>query len=150
LTASKAHQQEEREQESAARVNENRVRQGENPLPPVVRHSASETGANRLKAIYIYELKVKNTGRQEIRTLTWEYDFFEPGTAQELGRLQFLSEVSIKPGAIRQLVVRSTEAPAGTINAAKAGKNARDQYSEKIVIRSIVYADGSVWPAALK
>jgi hypothetical protein len=150
LAASKAQQQEELQRQAAAEANENRSRQGEPALPPVVRKSAPETKASRLKTIYIYELKVRNTGQQEIRILTWEYFFFEPGTTQEVGRLQFVSKVSMKPGQTRNIVVRSTEAPAGTINATKAGKNARDQYSEQIVIRKVGYADGSVWSSALK
>ena len=155
LAASKEQQQEELQRQAAAEANENRIRQGEPALPPVVRKSAPETKsapeakASRLKAIYVYELKVRNTGQQEIRTLTWEYVFFEPGTTQGVGRLQFVSKASMKPGQTRNIVVRSTEAPAGTINATKAGKNARDQYSEQIVIRKVGYADGSVWSSAL-
>ena len=145
LTPSRERQQEERQQDSVARENENRIRQGDPVLPPVVHQSAPETGSRRLKVIYIYELKVRNTGRQEIRTLTWEYVFSEPGTTQEVGRLQFVSKVNMGPGTTRHLVVRSTESPTGTINATKAGQNTRDQYSERIVIRRIAYADGSVW-----
>jgi len=148
LAASKEQQQEELQRQGAARDNENRSRQGEPALPPVVRKSATETKATRLKAIYVYELKVRNTGQKEIRTLTWEYVFFETGTTQEVGRLQFVSKASMKPGQTRNIVVRSTEAPAGTIDAAKAGKNARDQYSEQIVIRNLGYADGSRWSSA--
>jgi hypothetical protein len=150
LAASKAHQEEERQQQAAAEANENRVRQGEPVLPPVVRKSAPDTGTGRLKVFYVYELKIKNTGRQEIRILTWEYVFFEPGTTREVGRLQFVSKVSMKPGATSHVVIRSTESPAGTINAATAGKHPRDQYSEQIVIRSIEYADGSVWSLSSK
>jgi hypothetical protein len=147
----KARQQEERKQQDVARDNENRARQGEPLQPPVVRQSGPETATTSLlKAFYIYELKVKNTGRQEIRNLIWEYVFFEPGTTQEVGRLHFASKANMKPGSTKHLVVHSTESPAGTINAAKVGKNPRDQYSEQIVIRGIEYADGSVWSAPLK
>ena len=145
LAASKEHQQEEIQQQAAARENENRIRHGEPALPPVVRKSAPDTGDRRLTTFYIYELKVRNTGRQEIRTLTWEYVFFEPGTTREVGRLQFVSKVSMKPGATKSLVVRSKDSPTGTLEASKAGKKPSEQYSEQIVIRSIVYADGSVW-----
>ena len=40
--------------------------------------------------------------------------------------------------------------PIGTVDAKKAGKASRDQYSEQVVIRRIEYADGSVWQATLK
>ena len=145
LAASKEHQQEVRQQQANAQENENRKRQGEPALPPVIPKSAADSGASPLTAFYIYELKVRNTGRQEIRTLTWEYVFFEPGTTREVGRLQFVSKVSMKPGATKSLVVRSKDSPTGTLEASKAGKKPSEQYSEQIVIRSIVYADGSVW-----
>src|SRR5678815_2386122 len=95
LAASKEHQQEVRQQQANAQENENRKRQGEPALPPVIPKSEADSGASRLTVFYIYELKVRNTGRQEIRTLTWEYVFCEPGTAQEVGRLQFVSKVSM-------------------------------------------------------
>jgi len=148
LAASKEHQQEVRQQQANAQENENRKRQGEPALPPVIPKSTGDTGASRLTAFYIYELKVRNTGRQEIRTLTWEYIFCEPGTTREVGRLQFVSKVGMRPGTTKNIVVRSTASPTGTIDATKAGKKPRDQYSEQIVIRSIEYADGSVWSTA--
>jgi hypothetical protein len=148
LAASKEHQQEVRQQQANAQENENRKRQGEPALPPVIPKSAGDSGAGRLTAFYIYELKVRNSGRQEIRTLTWEYIFFEPGTTREVGRLQFVSKVSMKPGTTKNLTVRSKDSPTGTLDATKAGKKERDQYSEQVVIRSIEYADGSVWSSA--
>jgi hypothetical protein len=150
LAPSKQRQEDERQQESTARANENRIRQGEPALPPVVRQSAADTGAGRLKVMYVYELKIKNTGRKEIGILTWEYVFSEPDTTHEVGRHQFVSKVSIRPGATRHIVVHATDSPSGTINAARAGKNARDQYSEQIVIRTIAYTDGSVWSSGSK
>ncbi|HEX3082958.1 MAG TPA: hypothetical protein VHP99_00405 [Pyrinomonadaceae bacterium] len=151
LAPSKQRQEDERQQESTARANENRIRQGEPALPPVVRQSSADTGGTgRLKVTYVYELKIKNTGRKEIGTLTWEYVFSEPDTTHEVGRLQFVSKVSIRPGATRHIFVHATESPSGTINAARAGKKARDQYSEQIVIRTIAYTDGSVWSSGSK
>ena len=148
LAASKEHQQEETRQQGVARENENRARQGEPALPPVMPKGSPETGAGRLTAFYIYELRVRNAGRQEIRTLTWEYVFFEPGTTREVGRLQFVSKVGMKPGSTKNLAVRSKDSPTGTLDATRAGKKERDQYSEQVVIRSIAYADGSVWSSA--
>ena len=145
LAPVKEHQQEEIRQQEVARQNENRARQGEPTLPPVIRKSPPETGDRRLKAFYVYELKVRNTGRQEIRTLTWEYVFFEPGTTREVGRLRFVSKVGMRPGTAKNLVVRSTASPTGTIDATKAGKKPRDLYSGQVVIQGIGYADGSVW-----
>ena len=149
LSASKEHQLEETQQKSAALDNENRLRQGEPVLPPVVRQPTSEGGSGKLSRTYVYEIKVRNSGQKEIRQLVWEYVFYEPGTTVEVGRRRFISPVSIKPGATRQIVVRSPTSPTRTrtVDASKAGKKPRDQYSEQVLIRNVGYADGSNWPA---
>jgi hypothetical protein len=146
LSPNKQRQAEEAKQISVARANENRSRQGEPALPPVVRQPTSEGGSGKLSVTYVYEIKVRNSGRKEIRELVWEYVFYEPGTTVEVGRLQHTSKISIKPGATRHIVKRSSSSPTGTFDASKAGKKPRDQYSGQIVIRNVVYADGSTWP----
>ena len=147
LSASKERQLEEAQQKSAARDNENRIRQGEPVLPPVVRQPSLEEGSGKLSRTYVYEIKVKNTGQKEIRLLVWEYVFYEPGTTVEVGRRRFISQVSIKPGTTGHIVKRSPSSPTRTVEASKAGKKPRDWYSEQILIRNIGYADGSNWPA---
>lgn len=97
---------------------------------------------------FIYEVKVSNTGKKGIRTLTWDYVFFEPGTEREVGRRRFVSKVRISPGKTRSLVMYSTSPPTGIVDASKGGKISRDLYSEQVVIQSVGYADGSVWQAA--
>ena len=145
LAPSKVRQQEELDLKAAAQENENRMRQGEPALPPPVRKGEPETRPGRLSVIYVYEIKVKNTGRKEIRTITWEYVFFEPGTTQEVGRLQMVSQVSMRPGTTRQIVVHTRSSPTGTFDTTKAGKKPHEQYSDQVVIRSIAYAYGSIW-----
>src|SRR6266513_2239177 len=85
LSASKERQLEETQQTSAARDNENRIRQGEPVLPPVVRQPTPEGGSGKLSLTYVYEIKVRNSGQKEIRQLVWEYVFYEPGTTVEVG-----------------------------------------------------------------
>ena len=147
LAPSKARQQAELDDKEIAQANENRSRQGEPALPPSTRQPTGETGTGRLSAVYVYEVKIKNTGRKDIRTLTWDYVFSEPGTAQEVGRRTFTSQVNMKPGATRNLIERTKSSPTGTVVATKAGQKPRDQYLERVEIRNIEYADGSVWRA---
>jgi hypothetical protein len=144
----KDRQQEEIQQRSDATENENRIEQGVPTLPPRVRAPTPETGAHRLSVAYVYEVMIRNTGEKTIRTLSWDYVFFEPGTEREVGRRRFVSRVSISPGRTRNVVFRSASPPTGTIEATKAGKKSQAQYSEQVVIRSVEYADGSVWRAA--
>jgi len=143
----KQRQQEVIQQREDARENERRILDGVPTLPPRIRVPAPETRGHGLSVTYIYEVKFRNTGVKGIRTLTWEYVFFEPGTEREVGRRRFISKVSIGPGRTRNLVVRRATPPTGTIDATQAGKRSRDQYSEQVVIQSVRYADGSVWQA---
>ena len=146
----KDRQQEENAQKDDARENENRIKQGVPTLAPRVPMPAPEQGPHGVLITYVFEVKFRNTGDKPIRTLTWEYLFFEPGTEREVGRRQFTSSVSISPGRTRTVIMRSATPPTGTIDASNAGKKSRHQYSEQVVIQSVRYADGSLWQAAPK
>ena len=132
-----------------ARVeSDNRVKQGEPALPPVVKQPPADNTNRKLSISYIYEVKVKNNGPKEIRSLIWDYLFFERGTTDEVGRRRFVSRVRIKPGATKQIVLKSPKSPTGgaIVDATKAGKKPSEMYSGQVLIRNISYADGSNWP----
>jgi len=147
LQSIKDREQEVRAQKDVARQNETRIRQGLPTLPPPVRVPTLETEPQGLSVIYIYEVKFHNSGMKRIRTITWDWVFSEPGTEQELGRVQFVRKVTISPGKSRNVLVHSATPPTDTIDARKAGKKLRDQYTDQVVIKSVGYADGSTWRA---
>ena len=138
-------EEEERRRKSTDRTNEILNERGMPTSSPAVRVPAPESRDRGVSVTYVYEVKVSNTGKKAIRTLTWEFVFFEPGTEQEVGRRRFVSEVSIGPGRTRNVVMRSALPPTGSIDARRADKKSRDRYSEQVVIQSVQYADGSVW-----
>lgn len=140
----------ERAEEDAARraverSNEQKRAQGmpesELPTKPLRR----ETGPSGPTATYIYEVKVRNNGKKEIRAVTWEYVFFSPDTGQEVGRRRFESRVRIGKGKTRNLVMKSALPPTGTIDAGKPVGRSPERYLEKIVIISVEYADDTRW-----
>lgn len=98
-------------------------------------------------AAYVYEITVRNDGSREISSVTWEYVFFASNTDQEVGRRRFTSKVSIPQTKTRTLTVRSAIPPTGTIDAGKMNSKAPEQYTEKVVVVSVEYSDGSKWPA---
>lgn len=140
-------EKEERKRKETDRMNETRAQQGMPAVVPSVRSPSHVTEDRGLSATYIYELKVTNTGPKEIRVITWEYVFFDPGTTLEVGRQRFVSKVSISQGKTKNLVMRSASSPTGAIDATQAGKKSGDLYSEQVVIKSVGYADGSIWHA---
>jgi hypothetical protein len=139
-----------RDREETMKQEKLRAKMGLPPEPRVVRVRRPEADAkdSEPSTVYIYKVKVKNTGQKTIQTLTWEYVFFDPGTKQEVGRRQFISKVEIPPGKTENVAMRSASPPTGAVNVKQSGKKLRNQYSEQIVIQSIEFADGSLWQAA--
>jgi hypothetical protein len=129
-----------------------RIERGLPSAPP--RRSARQPRASLapIMTSYIYKVKFKNTGNKAIRTLVWEYVFFDPETKAEVGRRRFESKVNIAPGKIKTVTRRSGSPPTATINVAQAGKNPTEQYAEQIIVQRIQYSDGSIWkePVAYK
>lgn len=143
--------QAQRDAVETQRQNQVRIQQGLPIQPTPNRKSSIEAKpAAGVSTTYIYELKVKNTGTKEIDAITWDYIFYERDTDKEIGRRQFESKISIEPGKTKNITIRSSSPPTGTINAKNTGKKMRDQYSEQIFIQTILYADGSVWQTESK
>jgi hypothetical protein len=98
-------------------------------------------------ASYVYEVKLRNASGKDISSITWEYVFLEIDSDKEVGRRRFESNEPIARGKTRDLVMRSAVPPTGTIDASKANIKTSEKYSQKIVILSVEYSDGSKWPA---
>lgn len=133
------------------RDNEIRRKQGLPLQPPRTRvkpvDAAYPTASSNS---YTYRIKVRNDAAKTIQTVVWEYVFFNRTTKQETGRHQFTSKTNLKPGETDKLVVRYGSAPSSVVNAADAGRKPRDQFVEEVYIKSIQYADGSLWQADSK
>lgn len=139
--------QTEQDLRDTAAENRRRARIGVRPIKPPERPPV-EKNDSPASAVYIYKIKVKNTGAKAIRALTLEYVFSELDTKREISRRQFVSKEEIDPGDTTDLIFRSIAPPTGTINAEAAGKKSGELYFEKVLIQKVEYADGTVWQAA--
>jgi hypothetical protein len=126
-------------------VNQRRSQRGLPPLRTPTSAPQTEQGNTDSPDIYTYKLKVKNNGNKQIKLLIWDYVFYEPGTTNEVGRIQFEYAINIGTGKTKDLAISTEIAPSKTINVKATGKKLRDQYSDQIVIQSIEYSDGSIW-----
>jgi hypothetical protein len=139
----------ERDMKDTLYENTVRAKAGERPLrlptPPGL--SRSEPGAKRYRnpGQYVYEVKIRNTGTKKIRELTWEYVLFDPNTGREVGSHRFTNEESISPGKTKTMTGYSVTSPVSVVDVTKSGKEEVGQYSERVVIHSIEYDDGSSW-----
>ena len=71
--------------------------------------------------------------------------FYERDTENELGRQQFTSDEHVGPGKEKELTVTITSPPTRTVSVTSLNLEERDQFSQKIVIVRVKYADGLVW-----
>lgn len=146
IEAQKERDREEQARRERERLNERLSEQG---MPtrqePYSRPKTSPSGTS---VVYVYEVKIKNIGEKDIRKLAWDYVSSDPATERELGRRRFVSEIKIGPGKTKNVIMRTSTSPTGTVDAARAGKKPQNLYSESLIVQSIDYADGSVWKAA--
>ena len=108
---------------------------------------AKQREKNLPKYYFIYKTKIKNTHSSAITQIDWDHVFYERGTDNELGRQQFTSDEPIGPGKTKELTVTITSPPTHTVSVTSLNLEERDQFSEKIVIVRVKYADGHVWQA---
>jgi hypothetical protein len=138
----------ERARRETMRTNEVRQDLGLERLPMPSRPGVSKLPSGAPSAEYVYEVKLTNTGQKTIRTLVWNFVVIEPQSGREVGQHKFTTLAGLRPGKSKSLSARSSSPPAGVVDASSVGKQARDQYSERIVIERIEYDDNTVWERA--
>ena len=99
----------------------------------------------RSRYVFIYKATVKNSGNKPIKSIDWDYVFYERGTEAEIGRQQFTSEEKIGPGKTKDLIVTITKPPTQTISLTALNNNERGALEGRVIIVRIDYADGSSW-----
>ena len=95
--------------------------------------------------VFVYKATVKNAGNKAIKSIDWDYVFFERGTENEIGRQQFTSEEKISPGKTKELVVTITKPPTKTISLTALNDNERGSLDSRVILVRIDYADGTSW-----
>jgi hypothetical protein len=147
IEAMSDREREDRRRRENERLNDMMVERGM-PSQSTQVPANRETGSSGITVLYVYEVKLRNDGAKDISKIMWDYVFFEPGTETEVGRRRFVSKANISPGGAKNIIARALAPPAATVNAKTAGNKPHDQYSEKVVIQRVEYADGSVWRAS--
>lgn len=95
--------------------------------------------------IYVYQVTVRNTGAKKIAAVEWEYQFLHPDTQAVMGSRQITSKVKLLPGRTDKIEARLIQKPTQVVAADQLGKNPQAQFTERVIIHRIVYADGTVW-----
>jgi hypothetical protein len=137
----------EREKTERARSrppNEREPRLGPGELPPAPKYRRKQTRDGT--GGFQYRVTVKNTGGKTIRSVGWDYVFIDPPGGREVARHSFESRGRIKPGRSKELIHFSVSAPTKVVGADTVSSgDVRRPFVERLIIKRIEYADGSVW-----
>lgn len=99
--------------------------------------------------VFVYKTTVKNLSDKAIKSIDWDYVFFDRETETELGRREFTSEEKISPRKAKELTVTITKPPTQTISLTALNTGERKSLVERVVIMRIDYTDGTVWQRPL-
>ena len=95
--------------------------------------------------VFIYKTTVKNLSDKPIKSIDWDYVFFDRATETEIGRREFTSEEKISPGKSKELIVTATRPPTQTVSVTSLNSKERDTLIERVVVVRVDYADGTFW-----
>lgn len=94
---------------------------------------------------FVYQARVRNAGEKQIVALDWDYIFIDPETEKVIERHSFRTQQRIRPRKSKTLSEVSVSPPTHVVNVQALEKNLEHQFTERIVVNSIIFLDGSVW-----
>ena len=129
------------------RENKLRALKGLPPESPTMSTDPPRKTERSLKdsAAYLYQLRLRNDGAKTIKNVVWDYVFLDPATRKEVGRHRFVSRLDLRPRETEGVEMKLVSPPTGAVDAKTVGKKADEIYIEQIIIRSVRFADGTVW-----
>ena len=95
--------------------------------------------------VFVYKTTIKNLSDKQIKSIDWDYVFFDSTNETEIGRREFTSDEKISPGKSKELIVTITKPPTQTISLTALNTGERKSLTERVVIVRINYADGTSW-----
>jgi hypothetical protein len=95
--------------------------------------------------IFMYEVKVQNTGTKTIKNLFWEHQIIETANPENLSSRQFFCGLKIGANDRRVLRVLSFAAPITNIINVKTLNGSKKPFEERAIINRIEFTDNSVW-----
>lgn len=141
-------QQSQREQQLAAARNASN-RPAEAKLETQISNHQKATAKARQTELprdgYRYKVTLRNDGVKVIKSIDWDYLFFDPMTQQELARHQFTSDETIKPGKSKEVSVLYLTPPVKTVDVRLLRKKEASSVAEQVVVARVLFSDGSVW-----
>jgi hypothetical protein len=140
-------QQSQRQQQLAAARNSRNTGQEARLETQITNHEKAKVEARQTdlpRDGYRYKVTLRNDGAKTTTSIDWDYLFIDPATQQVMGRHQFTSDETIKPGKNKEISVLYLSTPIKTVNAKTASEKSASMI-EQVVIMRVQFSDGSVW-----
>jgi len=141
----RARQRNERRIEDAKRGNSAEIDKIRREAKADAANIATQHKAPPSRYVFVYKATIKNSGNKVIKTIDWDYVFFDRATETEIGRQQFTSDEKITPGKAKELIVTTRKPPTQTISLTALNKDERGSLDGRVIIVRIDYADGTSW-----
>ena len=143
-------QQSRREQQIATARNTNQKGTASKLEGQNTRHQEAKVKAQQTELPrdgYKYKVTVRNNGDKTIKSIDWDYYFFDPATNQELARHQFTSDETIKPGKSKEVAVLYLKPPVKTVGAGSLTKKEKSAFVGQVVIARLQFSEQRLLPS---
>ena len=94
---------------------------------------------------FLYRASLRNTSEKTIKEIDWDYVFLDATNGAELGRRQFSSVQTIKPGKSKELSFMLTTPPTQLVSVYSLNKDEKKAFSDQVIVVRVKFADGSIW-----
>lgn len=115
-----------------------------NPNTSVDSDTFFPASPRRLPVVYIYSMKIKNTGEKRIDGVAWSYAFLDRETKAQLGRHEFLSYKKIAPGGAAVLESPLRSPPTRVVKTSE-NQAPQEPLSERATIICVLFSDETIW-----
>ena len=99
---------------------------------------------SRVFLVYVYSMKVKNTGPKPIEAVAWDYVLLDPTNHAEVARHQFLSFEKVQPDKTATFESLQRTPPI-RIKIENKESDKHPKPDERAVIRCVLFADETTW-----
>jgi hypothetical protein len=98
-----------------------------------------------LSYFYLYTLKIRNEGVKGIKAVAWEHIFNDPVSKNELTRRKLTAFKDVDVNRENTFRAKLSSPPSNVVSAEGLEHNNHSPFVERVLIRCILYQDGSFW-----
>ncbi len=94
---------------------------------------------------FVYRVTLTNNSGKTVKSLDWDYILIDPDTQQEVALHRFTTQQTVRHRKRKTIAEHSPSPPTKVISLRALIERSAKPFMEKVIIRRVIYADGSVW-----